>query len=99
MIAFKNIYDNLADFIAGMDAEKVLAFHALLDLQERVEILIEKKQTSKLTQREKEELEHYFISEHIVRLAKSKARHSINDTPAPASTSKILRGQSNKRAK
>jgi hypothetical protein len=74
MIAYQNIYDSLADFIATMDAEKVLAFHAPAKLQERVELLIQKKQEEELSSREKEELEHYFILEHIVRLAKSRTR-------------------------
>ena len=74
MIAYQNIYDSLADFMAGMDAAKVLTFHAPSQLQERVENLLDKKQTVQLTERELEELDHYMILEHIVRLAKSKAR-------------------------
>lgn len=74
MTAYQNIYDSLAEFIAGMDAAKVLAFHAPKDLQERVEDLLEKKQETALTAREQEELDHYFILEHIVRLSKSRAR-------------------------
>jgi hypothetical protein len=71
---YHNIYDSLADLIAGMDAQRTLSFHAPIDLQERVEILVEKKKENVLSERESEELEHYFILEHIVRLAKSKAR-------------------------
>lgn len=74
MIAYQNIYDSLADLIASMDADKVLAFHAPDSLQQRVEHLIEKKQEETLSAREKEELDHYFILEHIVRLAKSRTR-------------------------
>jgi hypothetical protein len=74
MVAYQNVYDSLVDFIAGMDAEKVLAFHAPKDLQSRIEMLLEKKQDASLTLNEKEELDHYFILEHIVRLAKSRAR-------------------------
>ena len=74
MIAYQNIYDSLAEFIASMDAAKVLAFHAPKDLQTRIEQIIEKKKETALTPREQEELDHYFILEHIVRLAKSRAR-------------------------
>ncbi len=74
MIAYQNIYDSLADFMASLDPAKVLAFHAPSNIQERVEVLLEKKQQSGLTLAEKEELDHYFILEHIVRLAKSRAR-------------------------
>ena len=74
MLAYHNIYDSLAEFIAGMDAQKILTFHAPADLQVRVETLLEKKKEISLSEREKEELEHYFILEHIVRLAKSRAK-------------------------
>jgi hypothetical protein len=71
---YHNIYDSLADFIAGMDANKMLSFHAPSDLQERIDTLLEKKKISTLSSDEEQELEHYFILEHIVRLAKAKAR-------------------------
>ncbi len=74
MIAYQNIYDSLADFMAALDPAKVLAFHAPAHIQARVEVLLEKKQQDGLTPIEKEELDHYFILEHIVRLAKSRAR-------------------------
>lgn len=74
MVAYQNVYDSLADFIAGMEAEKVLAFHAPASLQERVEHLLDKKEADGLTDREAEELTHYYILEHIVRLAKSRTR-------------------------
>jgi hypothetical protein len=74
MVAYNNVYDSLAEFMAGMDAQKVLAFHAPADIQNRVEVLLEKKQETTLSSNEKEELDHYFILEHIVRLAKSRAR-------------------------
>lgn len=74
MVAYQNIYDSLADFIAGMEAEKVMAFHAPAALQERVEQLLDKKEIDGLNDREAEELAHYYILEHIVRLAKSRTR-------------------------
>lgn len=74
MVAYQNIYDSLAEFIASMDPEKVLAFHAPADIQVRVEVLIDKKKSEGLSEQEQDELAHYFILEHIVRLAKSRAR-------------------------
>ncbi len=82
MIAYPNIYDSLADFIATLDAEKVLAFHAPASLQERIEQVLEKKQTQGLTDQEKEELAHYYTLEHIVRLAKSRARLRLSQHQA-----------------
>jgi hypothetical protein len=69
-----NAYDSLAEFMASLDPVKVLSFHAPIGLQERVEELLERQQESSLPITEKEELDHYLILEHIVRLAKSRAR-------------------------
>ncbi len=74
MVSYQHIYNSLADFMAGLDAQKVIAFHAPAEVQERVEELLGKKQDDHLSAAEQDELEHYFILEHIVRLAKSKAR-------------------------
>ena len=74
MIAEMSVYENLAEFMASMDPAKVLAFHAPASMQQRVDALLEKKQEQGLTEKEAEELEHYFIVEHIVRLAKTRAR-------------------------
>lgn len=82
MIAYQNVYDGLADFIAGMDPQRVLAFHASPEIQQRVELLLDKKKEAGLTEEEFSELEHYFILEHIVRLAKSRARLLLSQTAA-----------------
>ncbi len=82
MVAYPNIYDSLAELMAGMDPKKVLAFHAPQDIQSRVEFLLEKKETDNLSEKENEELEHYFILEHIVRLAKSRARLRLSQHQA-----------------
>ena len=82
MIAYQNAYDSLADFMAMLDPVKVLAFHAPTKIQERVEELLEKKQDLGLSLLEQEELDHYFILEHIVRLAKSRARLHLSKAAA-----------------
>ncbi len=74
MDTHNSIFDGLAEFMAGMDPQKMIAYHAPADMQRRLEALLEKKQTAGLNTEENEELEHYFILEHIVRLAKSRAR-------------------------
>lgn len=74
MIAYQSIYDSLADFIATLDPIKVVGFHAPVDIQNRVEALLNKKNDKGLSPAEQEELDHYLILEHIVRLAKSRAR-------------------------
>ncbi len=78
MIAYQSVYDSLVEFIATLDPIKVLGFHAPKNIQERVEELLDKKQETGLLATEQEELDHYLILEHIVRLAKSRARLHIS---------------------
>lgn len=80
MIAYQNIYDSLADFMASLDPEKVLTFHAPDHIQKRVNVLLDKKKGKGLSAEEADELEHYFILEHIVRLAKTRARVRLSQT-------------------
>jgi len=82
MVAYSNIYDSLAEFMAALDPVKVLSFHAPSTMQARVEELLEKKQESRLSDIEQEELDHYLILEHIVRLAKSRARLRLKQAAA-----------------
>jgi hypothetical protein len=82
MVTYPNIYENLAEFIASMAPAKVLAFHAPDSIQQRVEVLLEEKRESGLSAKEAEELEHFFILEHIVRLAKSRARLHLSQAQA-----------------
>jgi hypothetical protein len=82
MIAFQSAYDSLAEFMAALDPIKVLGFHAPTHIQDRVETLLEKKQETGLLLTEQEELDHYLILEHIVRLAKSRARLHITQAKA-----------------
>jgi uncharacterized protein YnzC (UPF0291/DUF896 family) len=77
MIAYPNVYDSLAGFMASLDPVKVLDFHAPAKMQKRVDALLDKKKEAGLTTAEQEELDHYLILKHIVRLAKSRARLHI----------------------
>lgn len=79
MTTTAHIYDSLAEFMASLDPVKVLGFHAPQSIQERVEELLEKQESTILPLNEKQELEHYFILEHIVRLAKSRARLHLSE--------------------
>lgn len=67
------IYDDLAEFFAGLAPEKVLAFKPSVKLQERLSELLAQKQVASLSTEEKEELEHLFNLERIIRLAKAHA--------------------------
>ena len=80
MTTHHNIYDGLAELMASLDPQKILAYHAPVEMQQRLETLLEKKQDQLLSAEENEELEHYFILEHIVRLAKSRSRLRLAQT-------------------
>ncbi|MBK8562249.1 MAG: hypothetical protein IPN76_02635 [Saprospiraceae bacterium] len=68
-----DIYQDFADFIAGLSPEKLLSYYAPTKMQQRVELLIERKKDGLITKAESEEMERYFTLEHIVRLAKIRA--------------------------
>jgi hypothetical protein len=67
------LYDDFAEFIAGLSPDKVLAYYAPERVQQRVEHLVEQKKSGSISVAESGELEKYFLFEHIVRLAKARA--------------------------
>lgn len=73
MVAQQSIYEELAEFMASMDAGKVMNYKASEEAQSRLELLLEKNRENNLSPDEKAELEHYFTVERIVRLAKARA--------------------------
>jgi hypothetical protein len=75
-----NIYDELAELLANMDPDKVLKFHASAGAQKRLEDLLEKNREGTLTTDEKAEIDRFMTVEHIVRLAKARARRRISPT-------------------
>ncbi len=73
-----SIYDNIADFIAGLNPKKVLEMRPEPEMQARLEALMEKESVKGLSTEEKEELDHYIILERLIRLAKSRAILRLN---------------------
>lgn len=69
--------DEIIDFIAGNEPTRILNFHPSDKSQERVELLLSKKQDNQLTATEERELEYFSMLEHIIRLAKAKALKSM----------------------
>lgn len=68
------IFDEIVDFIAAQNPERVLAFKASEKASQRYEFLVQKEKTEGLNAAEKEELENFEILERIMRRAKAKAR-------------------------
>jgi len=72
-----NIFDELASFLAAMNPEKVLAFHASPQAQQRMEELLWKHKEEGLSVSETDEMERYLTVERIVRLAKIHAAQRL----------------------
>jgi len=70
-------FDEIIDFLAGHNPQKVINFHPSDKTQKRVEFLIEKKQENSLSNKEKSELDYFLMLEHIIRLAKARALKSL----------------------
>ena len=67
-------YDQLAELISQLDTGKISALKASPEMQKRLEILIEKSTSGKISKTEKDELDHYIVLERLVRLAKIRAQ-------------------------
>jgi len=71
-------YEELIDFIAaGSKPDDVIAYEPSQAAKNRVANLIHQEKTSGLTPEEKSELDNYMQLEHIMRLAKARARRYL----------------------
>lgn len=72
----------LVDFVAGGSTpEEVGNFRPSARAQERVSELLERQRESQLTSEEEAELDRFVELEHILRLAKAKARLILANRP------------------
>ena len=69
----EHVFDEIIDFIAGHQPQKIIDFHPSEKTQKRVELLLSKKHEGILTDSEKSELNYFLMLEHIIRLAKARA--------------------------
>lgn len=68
-------YEEVVDFIAaGTTPQNVIAFRPSEESQARVADLLAREKNGELTPSEKSELDHYLQIEHLMRLAKARAR-------------------------
>lgn len=68
-------YDEIIDFIAaGTTPESVAQFEPSQQTKDYVADLIHKEKTTGLSPDEAAELEHFMTLEHVMRLAKARAR-------------------------
>jgi O-succinylbenzoate synthase len=72
-------YEEVIDFIAaGTSPDRVAAFRPSEAAKQRVAELVQREKTTGLTADETSELEHYLQLEHLMRLAKARARHHLS---------------------
>lgn len=71
------LYDQVADLIAELNPQKVLALKVPIAMQQHLDYLIEKSQTTALDKDEKDELDHYLVLERLIRLAKIHAQERL----------------------
>lgn len=67
-------YDEIAELLSSAEPTKLANLRASVEMQARLEFLIEKSKESELSKSEKDELDHYIVLERLVRLAKIRAR-------------------------
>ena len=68
-------YEEIVDFIAaGTTPQNVISFRPSEAAQERVADLLVREKERELSPAEKSELDHYLQLEHLMRLAKARAR-------------------------
>jgi hypothetical protein len=71
-------YEEVIEFIAaGTRPSSLIAFQPSDTVKERVADLIHREKTTGLSPDEKSELEHYIQLEHLMRLAKARARQYV----------------------
>jgi hypothetical protein len=71
-------YEEVIDFLAaGTSPDNLVAFRPSEEAKRRVAHLIEREKADALTPEEKSELEHYVQLEHLMRLAKARARRHL----------------------
>ena len=68
-------YEEIIDFIAAGSTPKALvAFHPSESVEKRVAELVERSKTDKISAEDQSELEDYLQLEHIMIMAKARAR-------------------------
>ncbi len=75
------LWDELIEFIAaGSTPSQVVEFQPSLAVKTRVAELIEQEKLEELTPQAQQELDQYLMLEHLLRLAKARARQYLDQT-------------------
>ena len=78
MTTVSKAYEEIVDFIAsGSSPDEVIAFRPSEEARARVYELVGREKTSSLNREETAELDRYLQLEHLMRLAKARARQFL----------------------
>lgn len=72
-------YQEIVELIAGANPAGVAAFRPSDEARARVAELIDREKSQKLDPDERSELEQYLQLEHVMRLAKARARQLLDE--------------------
>ncbi len=76
-----NVFDEVVDFLAaGSTPQEIVSFRPSPEAQARFETLLAGSKAGTLTPEETSEMTHYMEIEHIMRLAKARARKYLHKT-------------------
>ena len=71
-------FDEVIDFLTSFPRpEDIVAFKPTVALQSRAEDLLDKKRDGALTPDEARELDYFMVIEHLMRMAKARARQRL----------------------
>ena len=74
------VYEEIIDFLArGFTPDSLIAYQPSEEAHRRVEELIQRERNESLTSEETSELNHYMELDHILTLAKARARARQTD--------------------
>ena len=72
------IYNELIDFLAGgFTPQEMIQYQPSNEMKEKVWDLVQKEKNTGLTEAEQSELNYYMQLEHIIRMAKARARKHL----------------------
>jgi hypothetical protein len=73
-------YEEVVDFIAaGPSSGNVVAFRPSAETRNRVSELVRREKAGEISPEDASELEHYLQIEHLMRLAKARAKQLIGE--------------------
>ena len=72
------VFDEIIDFITSIpQPQQILNYKSSKSTQNRLDDLLEKKRNEQLNDNELHELDQFIMTEHIMRIAKIKAKKSL----------------------